>query len=376
MFVQILSDNIDMEVCRMKTGSRSGKFRSPAAVCSVCALLSFLMLPLRPAFGLVSAPPLLGLASSGARQSVLSAAESYLGAPYRYGGAAKSGIDCSGLVYVSYLQATGIKVPRTVDTLARWILVIPVRELKPGDLVFFALDASAGSSPAQTSTSVPQTAAYLSRADHVGIYIGDELFIHAASTGPQTGVIHSSLNEPSWKHRLLFAGRALPVSTLSGLAFDWGGGVSFAQLGEMQGFWAFVRGLSGWTEVSFPISKNFSAGLRAGADWDRALGVVRVPVELSVGQISGFSAFAGSAFTFGSPALNGRLYSPGDFFIATGGLRWSPLVFSSGAQRFGTYFELRYDYYVPEPGQTGALQTDLRACLNFSIGIRLRTVTY
>jgi len=374
MFAQILSDNIDMVVYRGRTGRKpSGRRR----FISACAFLFFLTLGLRPIVGLASAPPLLGLVPSGARQSVINAAEAYLGTPYLFGGSTKSGIDCSGLVYVSYLQATGIKIPRTVDSLAIWILVIPVSELEPGDLVFFDLDAKANPSPAQGQTTVSQTAVSLSRADHVGIYIGDELFIHAASTGPQTGVIQSSLNESGWKRRLLFAGRALPASTFSGLAFDWGAGVSFAQLEDLQGgLLAFVRGLSGWGEVSFPLSKNFSAGLRAGADWDRALGVVRVPVELSIGQMSGFSVFAGPAFTFGSPDLGGRLYTPGNSFIATGGLRWSPLIFSSGAQRFGTYFELRYDYYVPTAGQTEAALTDLRACLNFSIGFRLRTVKY
>ena len=343
----------------------------------VPTLLFFLSLVLCPAFGFVSAPPLLGLASSGARQSVLSVAETYLGVPYRYGGSTKSGIDCSGLVYVAYLKATGMKVPRTVDTLATWVLIVPLREMEPGDLVFFDLEAQKASPSAKNPDSITQTAAFLSKADHVGIYIGDELFIHAASTGPHTGVIHSSLNETAWKRRILFAGRALPSSPFSGFALEGGAGVNFAQLDTLQNDgWAFLRGLSGWAEVSFPLAKNFSAGLRAGVDWDRYLGVVRAPLELSLGQISGFSAFAGPALTFGSPELAGRLYSPGDLFIATAGVRWSPIFFSSGARRFGTYFELRYDSYVPMANQSAALQTDLRACLNFSIGLRLRTVKY
>jgi len=377
MLVQILSDNIDMEVCCMKTGRWPGRYQSLAAMYSVCALLFFLILPQRPAFGLVSAPPLLGLVPSSARQSVLSTAESYVGTPYRYGGTTKSGMDCSGLVYISYLKATGIKIPRTVDALATWVFVIPVHELEPGDLVFFDLDAKANSPSAQAQTAISQMAISLSKADHVGIYLGDQLFIHAASTGPKTGVIQSSLSEPAWKRRLLFAGRALPASAFSGFAIDFGGSVSLAQIEGLQGgLLAPVRGLSGWAEVSIPIAKNFSAGLRAGADWDLILDVVRVPVELSIGQISGFSVFAGPALTFGTPELNDRLYAPGDFFIATGGLRWSPLLISSGAQRFGVYFELKYDYYVPEPGQPDALETDLRSSLNFSIGIRLRTVNY
>lgn len=353
------------------------RIQKQRSIVRVLTLLLVLLSISSPAFGLVSAPPLLGLASSGARQPILNTAESYMGTPYRFGGSTKSGIDCSGLVSVVYLKATGIKVPRTVDTLASWVLIVPLREIEPGDLVFFDLEAKKASPAAQNPDSFTQTASFLSKADHVGIYIGDEIFIHAASTGPHTGVIHSSLNETSWKRRILFAGRALPSSPFSGFALEGGAGVSFAQLDTLQnGGWAFLRGLSGWAEVSFPLAKNFSAGLRAGVDWDRYLGVVRVPLELSLGQISGFSAFAGPALTFGSPELDGRLYSPGDFFIATAGLRWSPIFFSSGAQRFGTYFELRYDSYVPLANQSAEPQTDLRTCLNFSIGLRLRTVKY
>jgi hypothetical protein len=340
----------------------------------VCFFLLFLALAFQPAFGVVSAPPLLGLASSSARQSVLNAAESYLGVPYRFGGSTKSGIDCSGLVYVSYLQATGIKIPRTVDTLARWSLVIPVGELEPGDLVFFDLQAKGGASSAQAPTSVSQAASFLSKADHVGIYIGDG-FLYT----PRALAAHWRHPEFIQRFRMEAASAVRrtspPTSTLSGFAFD-GCSVSFAQLETLEGGpLAFVRGLSGWAKYR-SLSRRTFPRIARWRGLDRYLGVVRVPVELDIGQISGFSVFAGPALTLGSPDMDGRLYSPGDFFIATGGLRWSPLFFSSGAQRFGTYFELRYDYYVPAEGQTEAPQTDLRSCLNFSIGIRLRTVKY
>ncbi|HOW12275.1 MAG TPA: NlpC/P60 family protein, partial [Rectinema sp.] len=114
---------------------------------------------LQSAFAYVSVPPLAGLVSSGARQAVLRTAESYLGTQYRYGGSSKSGIDCSGLVYISYLKATGVKIPRSVDALVKWVLIIPKNELEPGDLVFFSLEAKANSfsksSSANVSTSVP-----------------------------------------------------------------------------------------------------------------------------------------------------------------------------------------------------------------------------
>jgi len=218
----------------------------------------------------------------------------------------------------------------------------------------------------------------LSKADHVGIYLGDDIFIHAASTGAKTGVIRSSLKERSWQQRFLFAGRALPASGFSGFALDWGSGISFAQLDMLlQGdLLAFVRGISGWTEVSLPVANNLSAGLRAGVQWDRVLGVARVPIELDLGRISGVSVFAGPAITFGLPTLNGRLYTQGDFFLATGGLRWSSFFYSRGAHRLGSYIELRYDYYVPKQGQVESIRSDLQSCLSISIGLRLRNVHY
>lgn len=354
-----------------------GFFRFGRTDRPLLTILTFLMALYR-ASALVSAPPLLGLAPPSSRQQVIRAAESYMGTPYRLGGSSKSGIDCSGLVYSVFLQATGIKVPRTVDSLARWVLVIPFSDLSPGDLVFFDLDSTKSAAQAAFSqTSLPQTVSFLTKADHVGIYIGEGLFIHSASSGPKTGVIQSSIKESSWSRRYLFAGRALPASALSGFAFDGGFGVNFSQVDDIEGgLLAFVRGLSGWGEMSFPISRNFLIGVRTGVGWDRALGTTRIPLELDIGQISGFTAFAGPALTFGSAALGGREYASATSVLGTIGLRWSPIVFSSGAERFGSYFEVRYDNYLPKAGQASAFTSDLRACLSFTIGLRFRSIHY
>lgn len=332
---------------------------------------------LHTASALVSAPPLLGLAPPNSRERVIRAAETYLGVPYRLGGTSKSGIDCSGLVYSSFLQGTGFRVPRTVDTLATWVLVIPSSSLAPGDLLFFDLEAKAANPPAAPSSLPAQTIASLTRADHVGIYLGDELFIHAASAGLNTGVTQNSLADPNWRRRLLFAGRALPEASLSGLALDAGLGVNLSQLSDISGgLDAIIRGVSGWGEISLPILKNFSLGLRAGVAWDRSLGTIRAPLELDIGQISGIAAFAGPALTFGNPVLGSRGYAPAASILGTIGLRWSPIVFSSGASRYGSYFEIRYDNFTALPGQSEAAATDLKACISFTIGVRFRSLRY
>lgn len=107
-----------------------------------------------------------------------------VGAPYRYGGATPRGFDCSGLVYYSYRKA-GIHVPRTTQAQLRNASRVPLSQLEPGDLVFFKLDRRPVS--------------------HVGIYSGDNRFIHAPSSGKRVSI--TTMNDPYWRTRLIAAGR-------------------------------------------------------------------------------------------------------------------------------------------------------------------------
>ena len=84
-----------------------------------------------------------------------------LGQPYRFGGAAPGGFDCSGLV-VYAAGAAGIRVPRTTQEQLHAGVSVRRRQLQPGDLVFMRL---------------------AHKELHVGIAIDGERFIHAPSTG-------------------------------------------------------------------------------------------------------------------------------------------------------------------------------------------------
>lgn len=70
-------------------------------------------------------------------QKAISTARTYTGTPYRYGGTTKRGMDCSGLLCVSY-QSAGLNLPRTSNAQSKMGKLVKMNELKPGDLVFFS----------------------------------------------------------------------------------------------------------------------------------------------------------------------------------------------------------------------------------------------
>ncbi|HNX73710.1 MAG TPA: C40 family peptidase [Spirochaetales bacterium] len=358
-------------------------------------------------------PPILSLNPAAARRNIVGAAKSHLGTPYRSGGTDSKGLDCSGLVVLSFKEATGRDVPRTVAEQVQWVVAIPRGELEPGDLVFFNLDNGQNNTPyIKPDTVLGSTlttpigfwkksppAKERAKADHVGIYIGEGAFVHAASAGSRAGVTINSLKERSWDERFLLAGRAVSATLLSGLAVDLqldaslgAGGTSTSSIAP-----AF-RGLSAGAALSFPLGSNFRIGLETGLSWDNFLHTARIPLELVVGQISGFSVFAGPAFTMGAPHLSGasggttggatastdddvpldttRNYLAPTTWLSTVGIRWSPLFIGSSPTRGGVVVELRYDQYKNAAGQPAALFDDVRAALTLGVGIRLRSVHY
>jgi len=122
---------------------------------------------------------------------LLSDAEKYLGAPYKFGGNTSSGFDCSGFA-VKVFEENDFKLPRRSSDQAETGNKIDIKEVKPGDLLFFA---TAGGS----------------RVSHVGIVHdigndGEVKFIHASTS---KGVIISSLNETYWNKAYLHAQRVL-----------------------------------------------------------------------------------------------------------------------------------------------------------------------
>jgi cell wall-associated NlpC family hydrolase len=117
------------------------------------------------------------------RVIMVDVAKSMLGQPYRWGGAAPGGFDCSGLV-VYAANGAGIHVPRTAHEQLHAGMPIARREVHEGDLVFMHL---------------------AHKELHVGIAIDDERFIHAPSRGAHVRI--DSLAAPPYAHGFLGARR-------------------------------------------------------------------------------------------------------------------------------------------------------------------------
>ena len=330
--------------------------------------------------------PLPAFAPAKTRDALIRAAEGLAGTPYLYGGENEAGLDCSGYLFLVFKNATGRTIPRTVAEQGRWVLPIPRGELVPGDLVLFDMSAT----PPAKASAKPAASA-MRRVDHVGIYIGDNAFLHAASAGSRTGVVQASLADPAWAARFAFAGRALPASALSGAAIEWGLAASFEA--EPSGAAAPADGLAlalpGFKGLglrvagALPLGRNFSVGIEGRAEWNSLLGVFRFPAAIFIGQNEGLSIFAGPALTLGAPSLpstdaqgGARGYEAAAGWLASAGIRWTPVVYRSGATSIGLGAELRYDRYRPAPGLPDDQYANRRACFSLSVGLRARSIHY
>lgn len=119
-------------------------------------------------------------------KALIKEAKSWIGTKYKYGGHSRSGTDCSGFVMQVYKAVYDFKLPRTSRDQHDFCNKINKKDLKVGDLVFFATGKSS------------------SKVSHVGLYIGNGEFIHASSS---KGVIITDLNKNYYVRTFVSAGR-------------------------------------------------------------------------------------------------------------------------------------------------------------------------
>jgi len=141
----------------------------------------------------------LGSKAKDTASDVTSYALSLIGVDYKFGGnTPDTGLDCSGLIRYVFQQATGISLPRTAREQARMGQSVAIDNLQPGDLVFF------------------NTRRF--QFSHVGLYVGDNRFVHAPSRGGAVEIVN--LDQRYWQKT--FNGARRVVSSLPELGLGVG----------------------------------------------------------------------------------------------------------------------------------------------------------
>ncbi|MGE8189647.1 C40 family peptidase [Pseudomonas sp. NPDC086278] len=119
---------------------------------------------------------------------VVERAKELIGTPYKRGGTSQAkGFDCSGLLVYLFRKEAGMVLPRTTSSMIKERYQrVSRNELQPGDAVFFSYSNQ-------------------KQVDHVGLYIGNNRFIHAPRTGKNVRI--DSMNNQFWNDRFFSARR-------------------------------------------------------------------------------------------------------------------------------------------------------------------------
>jgi cell wall-associated NlpC family hydrolase len=126
------------------------------------------------------------------RSGVVETAMSYIGSSYKRGGISSNGFDCSGFVQFVF-RKHGILLARTSEGQFEQGERIDMENALPGDLVFFRI--------------------WKNKVSHVGIYLGDEKFIHAPTWGKKVSI--AVMHIPYWRKTFAGASRVIGVDSLT-----------------------------------------------------------------------------------------------------------------------------------------------------------------
>lgn len=292
------------------------------------------------------------------RDRFIQAARKYLGVPYVSGGTTAEGMDCSGLVYRSALDAFNADVPRTVLALSARCERITDLAREPGDLVFFNTTG---------------------RISHVGIWLGGGTFIHAASDGPRTGVIVSDISEDYWKRNYRYSGRILRAEGIkipdspdervpSINPFPFGGEIGLRLNLTGGALWDFmpnenpIRGGMANAEISWVKGLSAYPGVGIGLSWDERSQSFSVPITASLTTEQGFRFFLGTQLHL---TADSRL-DKSPKFPGLIGLSWNSKPVTLAGQKVRFYQSAEYSWFDDETFNSG-LRFDTGLTFSFDI---------
>ena len=341
-----------------------------------------------------------------ARQKMIAYSKQFVGVPYVYGGASRSGMDCSGFIFTVANDALGIKLPRSSAGLYSSVRIIKDSEKEPGDLVFFKTVGS--------------------KISHVGLYMGNNQFIHAASDGPNTGVIISSLKESYWSRTYAGAGRFLPAigeervalvaeddsdssasASGSDAPFEAGSGQgeglasatgSTASSGSGNGFlqkvaidttltgdWTFFsvdrfhllfRGVTLDAHARYNSGGTLQPGLGFSFSYDPELEAFQIPLIFSLTVMKGIRVYVGPVFTIGSPVEPGIVSGEpasikGSIFPGILGVCLQTPTLKAGKVELSLVQDIRYTVFNKPDNSALPFLNSTAAGLVFSTGVRV-----
>ncbi|MFL5763832.1 MAG: C40 family peptidase [Bacteroidia bacterium] len=110
--------------------------------------------------------------------------DDWYGVPYKYGGKAKSGIDCSNFTCTLYANVYGRSISGTSSSLYEQCKTVSKKDLEEGDLIFFKIDSD--------------------KISHIGVYLQNNKFVHATT---KKGVMIDDLDEAYYQKYYYKSGR-------------------------------------------------------------------------------------------------------------------------------------------------------------------------
>lgn len=322
--------------------------------------------------------------SLAARKKLVAYSKQFIGCPYQSGGIGPDAFDCSGLIFTCSRESIGIQLPRKTSAMFNYVTLIDDSEREAGDLLFFKTVGN--------------------EVSHVALYVGNKQFIHAASDGPNNGVILSSLNQDYWKNHYYKAGRFLPKTgdssvaktadqetspstsqTLASSTSSGQGNTSFWSKvvydGSFSLDWNFFnaknvrlnfRGLTATAHAMYKGSR-LKPGVGTSLRWDPGTGTFQIPLFASLTLGNYTRIFAGPVITLGNPCLPGDSDTKikGSFFPGIMGLVWNTPSFKVADCDVCFTQDIHYTVFNKTNGAAQDLGDSLISGLVFSSGLRV-----